>query len=202
MAVCTGSVSCTFGRSGGPIVDCLTSPTPVCGNECDNPCGSGCVRCPYAPDVKWCSEGNVLHCPSSSCMEVVEVCPDTDACVASSCARSMSDCGAVREAYEAELGRSAVAVVREGSGGLAPGEYGDWCPAGCAVVGGDCEAGLETCWLVGSRTAELDRLATLYGRLGCPGTTVCNCPSVDVTVSCRGTSSPDGGFMHNACVAR
>ena len=197
-------MSCFDGRSGGPIGDCFPRPPPVCGSVCDNPCGSGCAPCGHASDVKWCSEGQVLRCRDSSCVEVVEVCPEADACVTTSCAKSVNDCGAVRDAYEAELGRATAAVVREGAAGLTAGEYGESCPGDCAVVAGDCAVGLETCWLVGWRSSEIERLAALYARLGCPGAKACNCPPLDValTVTCRGVSSADGGVVHNACVAR
>lgn len=203
IAVCASGMSCSSGdRWDEPHGDCFPRPTPACGSECYNPCGSGCAPCPYAPDVKWCSDGKVVHCRDSWCVEVVETCTDADACVASGCARSPSDCIAVREAYEVEVGRSAVAAVREGSGGLSPGEYGQTCPHDCAVAAGDCDAGLETCWLIGGRTPEIDRLAGLYKRLGCSSSAACDCPSLKVQVSCRGISSPDGAFLYNGCVAQ
>lgn len=181
--------------------DCFPDSAPLCGQECSNTCGGGCLPC-ISQSPPSCSNGVVLRC-AGDCVEVVETCADRDACVGSTCAKSASDCDAVRAAYDAELTATSapvVAVVRVGAGSLAPGEYGPGCPDDCAVVPGDCNVGLSTCWLVGWRTTEVQRLAALYARLGCPQASECSCPALTNTISCQGISSPTGEYLHNACV--
>jgi len=185
-------------------LECVPQPTPICGNPClSNPgiCGAGCMGCSVGAD--WCSDGTVYHC-ADTCIEIVEVCPDTNACIASGCARSSSDCDAIRAAYEQTIkpvaNGSVVAVVREGTDSLAPGEYGPNCPGDCNVVAGDCTAGLDTCWLVGHRSAETDRLAALYERMGCPALSACNCPPLKSTLVCTTVQTSDPTLPFNACV--
>lgn len=184
---------------GGPIGDCFPGETPACGQPCYNPCGYECSGC---LDVgrDYCAGGAIRRC-KTNCIETMETCSEPDACAGSICAESVADCEAVRTAYENELlfGRSVVAVVRTGSSGWPPGEYGPGCPGDCAIVPGDCESGLETCWLVGWRTSEMDRLAKLYQRLGCAPSPVCDCPDRETELSCVGVPDADGNF-HNACV--
>jgi hypothetical protein len=156
-----------------------------------------------APDL--CTGGLVYRCKGGGmCFDVVEVCPDKDSCIVSDCARSVDDCDAIRTAYEATLvpsmGGSVVAVVRSGAEGLAPGSYGPGCAGNCAVVAGDCDAGLDTCWLVGYRTSEMDRLASLYKRLGCPAISQCDCPPLKSKVACQGIQSSDPDLPYIACV--
>ena len=174
-------------KSGGLNVDCFPWPARVCGEECGNPCGGGCALCFPEGEVS-CAYGKVTRC-RRTCVEVLEVCSKADACALTTCAESVDDCDAVRDAYNAQLqivpSASIAAVVREGDGGLPPGEYGYGCPNDCSVVPGDCAVGLETCWLVGWRTAEMDRLAALYERLGCSEKKECDCPPLDVTVTCQ-----------------
>src|SRR6478735_515261 len=96
--------------------DCVPKPTPICGNSCmsSGTCGVGCMTC-RGPD--WCLGGTVYHC-EDTCIRIVEVCPGTDSCVASGCARSISNCDAIRTAYEQTIkpvASSVVAVVRVGA---------------------------------------------------------------------------------------
>lgn len=171
--------------------------------ECGNPCGGGCGDC-FPEGKVSCTDGKVTRC-EGSCVEVLEVCSNQDACALTTCAESVKDCDAVRDAYNAQLqivpGTSVAAVVREGDAGLPPGEYGSGCPDDCSVVPGDCSVGLETCWLVGRRTTEMDRLAALYERLGCSEAKECDCPPLDVTLTCRYSEADNEYDSHNVCVA-
>jgi hypothetical protein len=186
------------GGPGGPYGDCFPM-TPICGEPC-GPCG--CFPC-FEGTEPFCAQDAVYQCVESRCRELVETCPDPDACVAGRCASSVEDCELVRTTYEAHLspsrGGSIVAVIRAGSTTLAPGVYGPGCASNCQVVHGDCSAGLDTCWLVGHRTAEIDRLARLYQRLGCPPLTEdCQCPPVTTPIACEWGTDPNEPT--NACV--
>jgi hypothetical protein len=193
-----GLVCCEAPEGGGPIADCPPRSAPVCGEPCDNPCGNGCLPC-VDPGGDYCTDGAIRRC-RSSCIEIIETCPAPDACAGSICAESIADCDAVRMAYENQVASQAVvAIVRTDSSGLPPGEYGPGCPNDCAVVPGDCESGLDTCWLVGWRTSEMDRLSRLYRRLGCAPLASCECPARETQLSCVGVVEADGG-VHGACV--
>ena len=192
-----GLASCEQSEHGGFIVDCLPSGPPPCDHPCDDACG--CAAC-YETQER-CESGVIRRC-KTNCIEAVETCPAPDACIGSKCAKSVADCDAVRAAYENELARSSsmVTVVRSGSSGLVPGEYAAGCPSDCAVVPGDCEAGLETCWWVGARTAEIDRLAGLYRRLGCAPPQSCDCPAPETALVCTSVHDAGGNYLRNACV--
>jgi hypothetical protein len=198
IASCSGGP----GQAGGPHGDCFPM-TPICGEPC-GPCG--CRPCFEGAEPFCAPQGDVYRCVEGrQCHELVETCPDPDACVAGHCASSEEDCELVRTTYEAHLspsrGGSIVAVIRAGSTTLAPGVYGPGCASNCQVVHGDCAAGLDTCWLVGYRTAEMDRLASLYQRLGCPPLTDdCQCPPLTTRIACEPLQETDPNQPWNACV--
>jgi len=214
-----GLATC-FSENRANQSDCFPRETPLCGEECANTCGGGCREC-LQGDTE-CRNGHVLRCGDGkapeanqvrtaySCFSVADECAD-GTCVAPGaslnpnfCARSVNDCDAIRAAYEATIfpsqGGSVVAVVREGSG-LAPDAVAEGCPDDCAVVHGDCNAGLGTCWLVGWRTDTMDFLADLYQRMGCPPvTSTCNCAPLGVQLTCRQTGTY--GDYRSACVVQ
>ena len=185
-------------------LDSFPGPAPLCGTICDSQ--RGCEPCPYE-GVEWCVNGTVSRCAQGGrCREVLETCSDPEACAGAICAKSADDCDAIAAAYENSITPSQtgsiVARVRPGDDGLAPGEYGPGCRADCDIVPGDCEAGLNTCWLVGYRTPDMDRLAALYQRMGCPPLSECDCPPLDSTVTCELVQTSDPNLPFNACVVR
>lgn len=184
LAALLSSIS-SCASSGGPIIDCFESSPPLCGQECPSACG--CSRCDDTQPAS-CGDGQITRCAlGGTCYEILATCADKDSCVGSKCATSSADCDAVRAAYEREIDPKyfwpIVAVVRPGSPPLMPGQYGPGYEVSCDIVPGDCAIGLDTCWFIGDRSGEIERLAALYARLGCPVQTTCNCPAYPLSVT-------------------
>jgi hypothetical protein len=125
----------------------------------------------------------IKNCIDYSCFEITP-CAERDSCVRDSfgpvCADSAEDCEKVRDGYNWTIASQNLmgGVVRSGEPGLPPG-YDLQCHAedGCTLMPGHCDSGLDTCWLVMPpyMKPELDRLAALYERLGCPPLSDCSC---------------------------
>jgi len=144
------------------------------------------------------------------CFDLIP-CPDRDSCflkdnLEAVCAESINDCDGVRQAYDNEIALSPITTARSGSSALIPGVYAPPCiPNDCEIVPGHCAAGLDTCWFVGKPSAELERLASLYTRLGCASSVECVCPEPPFAIACEvapdgGTWNVEGEHYTSACV--
>jgi hypothetical protein len=174
----------------------------VCGEvlECSSACGLLAPRCDGT---------TILRC-NGDCFERVANCKNRAACEAGKatgrCADSLDDCEAIRAAY-AEWS-SGMTTVTSGSPSLAPGVYGFGCSLDddCRLLPGHCDAGLDTCWLLGRPRPILDELAALFQELGCAATTTCDCPPAGVSGVCTIGPEPyghwesDGVAYKFACV--
>ena len=147
---------------------------------------------------------------NGDCFERVAKCETRAACYAGAatgrCAGSLDDCEAIRAAY-AEWS-SGVTTVTSGSPSLAPGVYGFGCSSDddCRLLPGHCDAGLDTCWMLGRPRPILDELAALFQELGCAASTTCECPPAGVSGACTIGPEPydrwitDGVSYEFACV--
>ena len=162
--------------------ECGCGATPMCGEVCQSSCG--CCGC-YGD---FCTSVGIMSCRGYGCYDILP-CSSEDSCFlkedgAGACAETIGDCDGVRQAYDMELAALRITTVRSGDSPLASGSYDPPCiPSDCEVVDGHCSEGLDTCWFIGNPSSELERLASLYARLGCAQTTECNCPDPPTSVS-------------------
>jgi hypothetical protein len=177
-------------------------------------CGevSDIANCSCRPGQRQCRNGALVECvQDGKCLELIERCD----CIytiddgTGECAKGPEQCDRIRQLYAERTAHWGARPAREVTS-TGPQAYNCDPGRGCGVrmSRAHCEAGLSDCWYLEPRPMsedpELERLYTIYVRLGCAANATCRCPQPPTQLACLEGNpvwpNPGGSGSTHACV--